>query len=240
LPRNGHQASRGPAVRIISPVIVCVAALAGCSGNPAAPSSTSIFGHTHIVSGAVRAGNVPVAGATVVVLEQRPPASAVTDASGHYSIRAQTAQPWGLSPLVSASKSGYFADIRFTDAKYLPIAHDTELDFELEPLTQISLGDVVPGRRFNSVCSHWGYGTGACQRFALTVPSSGILEVRASASPINFDLDIVTPEGTFAAYVASPTPSPVSVKVPVQAGLTYEIRVTDGGRRAFELTSALR
>jgi hypothetical protein len=140
-----------------------------------------------------------------------------------------------MSPLVSASKPGYFTDIKFTNANYAPVSRDTQLDFELDPLVFISLGDVVPGGNFDAVCSHWGYGTSACQRFALTVPSAGTLEVKVAAANNSGDLDIVGPDGTFAGYI--PYPSGLVV---VKGGLTYEIRVTTAGRRAFDLATALR
>jgi hypothetical protein len=34
--------------------------------------------------------------------------------------RRSRTQPWGMSPLISASKPGYFADIRFTNINYSP------------------------------------------------------------------------------------------------------------------------
>jgi hypothetical protein len=140
---------------------------------------------------------------------------------------------------VSASKPGYFTDIRFADATYSPIRKDTQLDLELEPLTPIVLGDVVRGRVGGAMCSHWGYGTGACSRFALTVPSAGMLEVSISAPGRDFDLDVVGPDGTFAHY--DPVwVSPSLDRIPVAAGATYEIRLAGRSPREFELTTALR
>jgi hypothetical protein len=206
------------------------------SSAPAAAGPTQAA--TYTVFGVVRTpGNVPVAGARVVVLDQDSPASVVTtDGNGSYNISPRSAQPWGMSPLISASKPGYFADIRFTNINYSPISKDTQLDFELDPLVFISVGEVVQGRIFDAVCSHWGYGTSPCQRFALAVPSSGTLELMVSAAAKNVgDIDVVKPVGSFGAYITSSSGS-----IPVTGGLTYEIRVTTPGRQAFELTTALR
>lgn len=82
-----------------------------------------------------------------------------------------------MSPLLSASKPGYFTDVKFADANYVPISKDTQLDFELDPWVHISLGEVIRGRIGvdDAVCSHWGYGSTVCQRFAVTAPASGTL-----------------------------------------------------------------
>jgi hypothetical protein len=56
----------------------------------------------------------------------------------------------------------------------------------------------------------------------------------------DFDIDIVTSEGMFAAYDGYPYPSgSPHVQIPVSAGATYQIRLA-GERREFELTTALR
>src|SRR5262245_28677449 len=78
------------------------------------PVNSTVTTQTFTVFGVVRADGRPVAGATVTVLEQRD-SSVISDTSGQYKARASTGQPWGLSPLLSASASGYFADIRFAD-----------------------------------------------------------------------------------------------------------------------------
>jgi hypothetical protein len=237
------------AMRTLSPAVVCVAVLAsGCNGTPAVPTAPSSAASptvaptaTFTVFGVVRAGNTPVADARVTVLDQQSPGRFVTtDGDGRYSIQAQRAQPWGMSPLVSASKPGYFADIRFTDVSHAAISNDTELDFELDALVQISLGETVAGRSFDSACSHWDYGTSVCQRFALAIPSAGLLEVTAFAPIIHFSIEVVGPDGTFAAYAVYPPSSPMRVQIPVDGGSTYQIRVTDPGKRPFELSTALR
>jgi pre-peptidase len=229
--------------------LICVGSvvlLIGCNSPQSsltAPTSIPFasFGSAFTVSGVVRDRNGPVAGVRVAVLEQRAFPPAMTDADGRYSIRTSAAQPWGLSPLVAASKAGYFADIRFTDANYLPISRDTELDFSLEPLTYVSLGEFVRARVGGASCSHWGYGTGSCARFGITVPASGTLEVTVTAVVSDFDIDIVAPDGTFAAYDGFPYPtgSP-RLKIPVSAGLTYQIRLAGAIPRDFELATSLR
>ncbi len=201
------------------------------------PSATG--GSTFTVFGVVRNGDAPVAGARIAVLEQRDSPEVVTDADGRYSIRASAAQPSGMSPLVTASKPGYFAEIRFTDANYSPIAKDTQLDFVLQPLTLISLGEVVRTRVGGATCAHWGYGTGSCVRFAVTVPTSGTLEVTATAAIRDFDIDVVAPDGTFAGYYPYPSPSP-QVRIQVSAGSTYQIRLAGAAPRDVELTTAMR
>jgi hypothetical protein len=205
------------------------------------PTDSAASGSIFTVFGVVRAGNAPVAGARVAVLEQRDSPAVATDSDGRYSIRASTGQPWGLSPLVAASKPGYFADIRFTEANYAPISKDTQLDFELQPLTYISLGEVVRARVGGANCSHWGYGAGSCARFAVTVLTSGTLEVTVVAAVSDFDIDVVASDGTFAAYDPYPRPSgSPRVRIPVSAGSTYQIRLAGAAPREFELTTAVR
>lgn len=199
----------------------------------------------YILSGVVRdAANVPVAGAKVVLLDndegQELSASVTTDGNGHYSISNVWPSSYGYGPLVSASKSGYFAGL-----KWARVSQDTELDFALEPLTYISLGDVVRGSIGNAACAGLGYGGspgGApCQRFALTAPSSGTLEVMVSASLFNFDSNVIKPDGTIAVERSSSS-SPVRMTLAVKGGMTYQIRVAGGWSpaREFELTTVLR
>ena len=156
--------------------------LSACDNSPSLPTAPTSMpsaltsppgspppGSIHTIFGVIRTGNVPVSGARVAVLDQNYFAPVTTDGDGRYSIRASSAQPWGMSPLVAASKPGYFADIKFTDTTYQPISKDTQLDFELDPLVQISVGEVVRGRVGGATCSHWGYGGNrSCSRFALT------------------------------------------------------------------------
>jgi hypothetical protein len=208
-----------------------------CGGSQSLPDAPTTPRQTYSVFGVVRADGSPVAYATVTVLEQRD-STVTTNANGQYKVQASTAQPWGLSPLLSASASGYFADIRFTDTNYRAITQDTQLDFELEPLRYIALGEVVQGRVGGAVCSHWGYGTGSCTRFAVRVPTFGTLHVTVSAAQPDFDVDIVAPDGSFASYVPNPSGSMV-IRAPVSAGATYQIRLAGPAPREFQLRAAL-
>jgi hypothetical protein len=167
-----------------------------------------------------------------------------TDDAGHYSISGvRGASSEGSGPLLSASKPGFFTDVRFADPSYQPISRDTVLDFELAPLVQIAPGEVVRGRSPTGpkVCSHWGYGTSECQRFGVVAPAAGRLVVTISAPVFQFDVDLIGPDGSFLLYDPSWV-SPVRLEIPVQAGSTYEIRVIGGWDppRVFELTTAMR
>jgi hypothetical protein len=148
-----------------------------------------------------------------------------------------------MSPLLSASKTGYFTDVEFANPGFGAISSDSNVDFNLDPWVSISLGELVQGQVTpdDPLCSHWGYGSSACQRFALTVPSSGILEVALSAPVFNFDVDVVGPDGTFVLYDGS-WRSPLHLTIQAGAGSTYEIRVIGGWSEArdFELTTMLR
>jgi hypothetical protein len=212
--------------------------------TPASPSPAPVPS-TYTLSGVVRtSGNVPVSGAKVVVLGQESSASAITDGNGHYSISGVKAAPLeGMSPLLSASSAGYFTDVEFANRHYAPISSDTQVDFTLAPSMPILLGEVISGTApiGDPICSHWGYGSGACQRFAVTVPTAGNLEVTLSAPVFNFDLDVVGPDGTFVLY-SSTWVSPTRVTIRADGGSTYEIRVIGGWNpaRDFELTTALR
>jgi hypothetical protein len=71
-----------------------------------------------------------------------------------------------------------------------------------------------------------GMGRPRCQRFAVAIPKSGTLEATISAALYEFDVDIVKPDGTFAAYIGYPYRSgPPAISAPVTAGSVYEIRL---------------
>ena len=91
------------------------------------------------------------------------------------------------------------------------------------------------------VCSHWGYGASACQRFALTAPVSGMLEVNVSATPFSFDVDIVAPDGTFALYDGS-WRSPLRLTIGVGSGIDLRDPRIGGWdpARIFELTTRMQ
>ena len=171
-------------------------------------------------------------------------ASAVTDGDGVYTmpeVRAYAGPDAIGWLLVGASAPGHFADFKW----WLDFPKDADLDLRLDPLRHIRVGEVIRGQIGDTECAGLGYGgwygqRAACQRFALTVPTSGTLEVNVSAAMTDFDIDIVAWDGTFAAYDGYPylSGSP-RVQISVSAGSTYQIRLA-GARREFELTTAVR
>lgn len=237
-------------MRLVSVGVWTAMLLVACDSSrpsPVAPTPTS--SPTYTVFGTVStAGNVPIADATVAVLDdvlgQEVTASAMTDGTGHYTIPAvKTSRPYG-NPLVSASKPGYFTDIRWHT-----LSQAKQLDFELNVWEHISLGERVRGSIGDALCSGWGYGVDegpggdACKRFAVAVPSSGTLEVNIAAPVLTFDVDILKPNGAFATNKnKSSSSSPLQLRIPVDAGSTYQIRVAGDGitTRDFELIAMLR
>ncbi len=211
---------------------------------PAPPGTTR-----GLVGKVTGAGDAPVAGARVTVLAAgwyggtTTEATAVTDADGMYSMPTVRAYAGGDPVgwlLVGVSKPGYFADFKW----WLDFPKDADLDLRLDPLKHVPLGEAIRGQIGDTECAGLGYGgwygqRAACQRFAVTVPTSGTLEVTVIAAMSDFDIDIVTPDGEFAAYDGYPYPSgSPRVKIPVSAGSTYQIRLA-GARREFQLTTAL-
>ena len=214
---------------------------------PAPPGTTR-----GLVGKVTGAANVPIDGARVVVLAvgwyggTTTEASAVTDGDGVYSMPAVKAYAGGDAVgwlLVGASKPGYFADFKW----WLDFPKDSDLDLRLEPLTvSIALGEAIRGEIGERECAGLGYGgwygqRSPCRRYAITVPASGTLDMTFSAPLFNFDVDVVNPDGSFAVY-ASSSISPLRARMPVQAGLTYEIRVAGGWSpaREFEFIAVLR
>ena len=248
-------------------IVVLLCACNDSRALPTAPSSTSAFssstaadalfpppappGTRRALVGTVRRdGNTPLAGAKVVVLvvgwygASTVEATAVTDGDGAYTmpdVRAYQGPDSIGWLLVGASAPGYFADFKW----WLDFPKDADLDLRLDPLRQIRLGEVVRGQIGETECAGLGYGgwygqRSPCQRFAVTVPTSGTLDVTVSAAMSDFDIDIVTSDGTFAAYDGYPYKSgSPRLSIPVSAGSTYQIRLA-GARREFELTTALR
>jgi hypothetical protein len=87
-----------------------------------------------------------------------------------------------LSIEVGASKPGYFADFKW----WLDFPKDADLDLRLEPYTFVRLGEVIRGQIGEAECAGMGYGgwygqRAPCQRYALTIPASGTLELTLSA-----------------------------------------------------------
>ena len=141
---------------------------------------------------------------------------------------------------MGASKPGHFADFKW----WLDFPKNADLDLRLDPLRHVPLGETIRGQIGDAECAGLGYGgwygqRATCQRFAVTVATSGALTVTVGAAISDFDIDIVTSDGAFAAYDGYPYPSgSPRVTIPVSAGSTYQIRLA-GARRQFELTTAL-
>jgi hypothetical protein len=188
----------------------------------------------------VSADAAPVPGARVLVFSDSAvnPSRTITDEQGLYSF--EDVGPVACPPacaLVSASRPGYF-----TDVKYAETARNGRLDFELDPLVYVSVGEVVngyTGDASDARCEGSGYGSSPCQRFAVVPPSSGGLEI-TSPGPFQFDFDIVKPDGTFATYTSG-TAGSFSTRINVTGGSTYELRVVYIGRDSyFQFTTALQ
>ena len=220
-------------VRSLVVALSAAVVIASCDGSFSGGDVSGTFR----VSGVVRLGGVPVIGAKVAVLTQRPERDVLTDSDGRYTLVAHTRQPRGMSPLVSAHKDGYFTAIQFVDNQYVPIRANSTLDLTLERLVYVSIGQVVHGSSGGSpgVCSHWGYGTGPCERFAISTPSSGRLDIITAG--VTSDIDVVGPDGTFEAHDTCGC-DPRVIQIPVRAKSTYEIRVMREST-TFELTTAL-
>ena len=114
---------------------------------------------TNAVSGLVTsAGSIPVAGARVFLLDESgaavPDVSAVTDAKGQYRIERLPTSPF-FGTLVGASASAFFAD-----HAWVSLLPDTRLDFTLDALTFIVLGDTIRARISDTMCAGLGYGGG--------------------------------------------------------------------------------
>lgn len=233
-------------MRRLPPAVLCSALLAlACGQNedgyvisPTAPGPIVVpAAAANPLSGVVSDNHAPVVGARVLVFGDVGVNQQVTatDTGGHYSF--SDVGPVACPPactMVSASQPGFFSDI-----KYAETARSDRIDFELDPLVYISLGEAVAGLVGDATCSGLGYGQSPCQRFAIAVHSSGNLEV-TSSGPFNFDFDVVGPDGMFAIYTSG-SPGPFRVSIPVEAGLTYQIRVVAiSSVRDFTLTTALR
>ena len=192
------------------------------------------------------ANSIPAADARIVALGPVPEydtgPSTRTDRNGRYVIPAVESNRWGYQ-LLSASKSGYFTDLRYL--VYANPPTDTQLDLQLDSWRLIPLNQVVHGRIGEARCAGLGYGGfsgGAlCQRFAVTAPVAGTLDVTASAAAFNFDVTIVRPDGTIAAENGSSSVS-VHMTIPVEAGATYQIQVAGGWSpaSAFDLIALVR
>src|SRR5688572_4933649 len=214
-------------IRCVSAVLLITAySCSSSNSSPVTPipSAPSVAPQNRL-SGLVRVAGVPVSGATVALLRGNGlAASVLTDSSGTYSFSAVEHASFS-GALVSASKPEYF-----TDTKYILMSQDQRLDFDLERAVQISVGDVIQSQLGEARCASLGYGGSGgapCRRLAVTVPSSGTLEVALSAGANSFDVSILRPDGTIAAYVSGPS-SPLRATVPVEANRTYQVDVAGG------------
>ena len=202
---------------------------------PTAPDPIAARGYT--LFGTVTTSGVPVVGARVVVWHGGAVgvevATATTDGNGYYSMSDVRPAP-RFGEMVFVSKAGYFMEFKGTI-----LSKDTQLDVALEPWRLIALDAVIRGRVGDTLCEAFG----PCERFAFTSPSPGTLELTAPAFP--FDLEVLGPNGlsTASSYARPGSSSPLQVRVPVDAAVTYEIHVIyppGGPTRDFVLTTALR
>ena len=222
--------------------VLLSALIIGCSDLPRSPSAPTQVGASgscqfctlpgaHALTGTVRAGGIPVAGARVGLVKLGPPtadspgpdqliASTVTDASGSYGFPMVENVSFS-GALIAASKAGYFID-----TKYGLMSEDRRLDFDLERAVHIPLGETASqgGAAYCASAGYGGMGGSLCRRFALTAPASGTLEASISSSAAaDFDATILRPDGTIGVYGASR--GRLSVALEVTGGLTYQIDV---------------
>ena len=205
--------------------------------SPTAPTSA----RSSALSGGVKAAGLPVAGARVALLNQAGAliASTFTEGNGSYSL-SEVGNVSFSGALVSVSKPDYL-----TNTVYILMSQDQKWDFELERAEEISVGQVIRSPVGAAArCASLGYGGGGgavCQRFALTVPMSGTLDVTVSSTPASdFDATVLRPDGTIGVYNSAL--SPLRLSLQVAAGLTYQIDVVhiNPATREFELSTTLR
>jgi hypothetical protein len=204
------------------------------------PSATPAPAVNFGLSGAVSSGGGPIAGARVAVLsEYRLVDSVVTDANGAYSLsRVGNLDPHA-GALVSVSKAGFF-----TATKYIWVDKDRKADFDLERAVYIAVGQTIQSPIGVARCASLGYGGGEgafCTRFVLTTPSAGTLDVVVGSNPpLPFDMCLLRPDGTIAAYNSANAGGRLSIAVPADA--TYQIDVVhiDSRTTGFQLTASLR
>jgi hypothetical protein len=137
--------------------------------------------------------------------------------------------------LIVASKEGFFKDI-----KWHPGGQQPQIDFWLEPIEYVAVGELVAREVADSVCEGLGYGAVHCGRVAIRATSTGIMQVTVTGSPWGFDVDAVRPDGTFAFYTGAGA-SGLRFEFPVEEGLIYEVRVAQvvPTARSFEVRTAI-
>jgi len=203
--------------------------------------------------GAVTTAGVPVADAEIAELETvfgddcftpQELSGTRSDPSGSYVLPAVTdssTSTW--ASWVRAYKPGYF-----TDFERPRVSQDMRLDFTLDPWTHVSLGQSIHGTvdRGDPVCRGNSYGLpGFCHRFAITVQTSGTLDVTLTWPNVRPDvvLDVVRPGGVPCALFSWPGRTQHNLKIVAEAGATYEVRVVDDGNASpltYELTTSMR
>ena len=235
-------------MRRLAAALVCgTAFLSGCDNRPgrilrsAPPTAPLPTPPALPLSGVVAAGGKPVAGASVFLLSAEGTEAVLTTSTGPdgtYSfpdINPAACAPRQGCNMAGASKEGYFKDI-----KWLPVGTQPRIDFWLEPIEYVSVGEPVAREIGHSVCEGLGYGAVHCGRVAIRASSSGTMQVIVTGSPWGFDVDAVLPDGTFAFYTGAGT-SGLRFEFPVEEGLTYELRVAQilATARSFELAAAI-
>ena len=223
-------------MRILVAGLCAIVMVAGCdSSNPRTPNRPTMTPSSPAplpgpapgglaLSGIVSADGAPLAGASVIVLDSTgriATQTAVTGNDGAYSFLPFDRSCPRECLMVGVSKEGFHADIQWPFGA-------RQMDFPLQPVVLVPVGEVVRGQLGPDMCAGLGYGEMACHRFAIKAPSSGLLEVSLSGAAFEFDADVVNPDGTFALYFAS-VRTPIKLEFPVTKALTYEVRVASPG-----------
>lgn len=226
--------------------------MAGCDGLspvPSAPTPPVVVTATqapvppsNTLAGVVRVAGIPTSGAKVALLTFETGAeitATLTDTNGSYSLsEVRNVSPFS-GALVSVSKAAHF-----TETRYIPVFGEQRFDFELERADwAVTVGEAVQAAVVTSArCASLGYGGrggAACQRFVITTPTPGVLEILVSSSnpAATFDITLLKPDGSIAGYVAL-----LPLRAGVEAGLTYQIDVVhvDPSTREFVLRTAMR
>lgn len=208
----------------IATVIGAALFLTGCDSSgtrlPAAPGSGPVT-DGYALSGQVTTSGRPAIGARVTVLEELPEPWTTTDDGGNYRIPGLPASHiWGRT-LVRFSQPGFF-----TEFKRTRMITDTRVDVVLDPLVVVAVGDVVRGSVSASdpKCAGQDYEDGACQRFAVIPPATGMLGVTltTTGAPTDAALDVVNAAGD---AIAEFFGQPKRISLAARAGETWEIRV---------------
>jgi len=188
------------------------------------------------LTGIVSTAGMPVSGASVLILRDNGSAlsGTITGDDGAYAFpEVERGCSSASCVMISASKAGFIADIQY------PELFD-RLDLALQPVSLVSVGDVLGPQPANHSCAGLGYGLLPCQRFSFRAPAAGMIEARVTGSAVDYDVDVVNADGTFALYQPSRRP-PFTMAFSVVAGQVYEVRLVPflaGG--TFTLTTAMK